>query len=71
MDDIILNEEHHFMQFKQYVDANPESEVAIAVRAEMDRRRDGDNDDDNDDNDNDDNNDEEEPDENSDVEGDV
>ena len=60
MDDIILDEEHHFMQFKQYVDANPESEVAIAVRAEMDRRRDGDID-----------NDEEELDENSDVEGDV
>ena len=60
MDDIILDEEHHFMQFKQYVDANPESEVAIAVRAEMDRRRDGDID-----------NDKEELDENSDVEGDV
>ena len=60
------------MQFKQYVDANPESEVAIAVRAEIDRRN-GDNDNDNDDDDdnNDDHNDEEEPDENGDVEEDV
>lgn len=50
MDDIILDEEHRFTQFKQYINSNPESEVAIAVKAEMDKRKDG-GDDDNEDED--------------------